>query len=82
MGTADTGGSTRPDLLHALSYLEPHNREALDALVPMVYRELRTIAHRHLRANGNADSLNSTALVHEAYLKLGKDALARGVTME
>ncbi len=47
------------------------DRESLDRLVPLVYRELRTIAHRHLSASGSEDTLNSTALVHEAYLKLG-----------
>ena len=51
-----------------------HDRESLDKLVPLVYGELRTIAHRHLHARGAADTLNSTALVHEAYLKLGKKA--------
>ena len=51
-----------------------HDRESLDKLVPLVYGELRAIAHRHLHARGAADTLNSTALVHEAYLKLGKEA--------
>ena len=41
-------------------------------MIPLVYRELHTIAHRHLAAHDGSDTLNSTALVHEAYLKLGK----------
>ena len=54
--------------------MAPHDRESLDKLVPLVYRELRTIAHRHLLSQGSEDTLNSTALVHEAYLKLEKQA--------
>lgn len=43
---------------------------ALDALVDLVYDDLRLIAHRHLR-RAEADSmLDTTALVHEAYLRL------------
>jgi RNA polymerase sigma factor (TIGR02999 family) len=46
-------------------------RDELNRAIPLVYRELRTIAHRHLAAHGHEDTLNSTALVHEAYLKIG-----------
>jgi RNA polymerase sigma factor (TIGR02999 family) len=46
-------------------------REPLDRLVPLVYDELRQIAHRHLRRRANADAtLATTALVNEVYLKL------------
>lgn len=58
----------------AYSFLAPHDRESLDTLVPLVYHELRIIAHRHLNARDSDDTLNSTALVHEAYLKLGREA--------
>jgi RNA polymerase sigma factor (TIGR02999 family) len=43
---------------------------ALERLLPMVYAELRKIAGRHLRHERKADTLQPTALVHEAYLKL------------
>jgi RNA polymerase sigma factor (TIGR02999 family) len=43
---------------------------AVDALVPVVYEELRAIAHRALRAERPDHTLNTTALVHEAYLRL------------
>ena len=46
------------------------SREALDALVPVLYGELRQIAHRHLIARGDGATLDTTALVNEAYLKL------------
>ena len=46
------------------------NREALSELVPLVYDELRAIARRKLRYERQGHTLNTTALVHEAYLKL------------
>ena len=46
------------------------NREALDELVPLVYDELRAIARGKLRYERSGHTLNTTALVHEAYLKL------------
>jgi RNA polymerase sigma factor (TIGR02999 family) len=46
------------------------NREALDRLMPLVYDELHELAARHLRREWAALTLQSTALVHEAYLKL------------
>ena len=45
-------------------------QEALQALLPMVYDELRRLAHRHLQAERAGHTLQSTALVHEAYLRL------------
>ena len=44
--------------------------EALEALVPLVYDELRRLAHRHLRGERADHTLSTTALVHEAYFKL------------
>jgi RNA polymerase sigma factor (TIGR02999 family) len=46
------------------------DRQALDELTPLVYVELRRIARRHLRREPVGNSLQTTALVHEAYLKL------------
>jgi RNA polymerase sigma-70 factor, ECF subfamily len=43
---------------------------ARDALVPLVYDELRRIARRCLAGQGNGHTLQPTALVHEAYLRL------------
>lgn len=45
-------------------------REMLDRLMPVVYQQLRTIASRHLATRGPNGSLTTTAVVHEAYLKL------------
>jgi len=45
--------------------------EALDRLLPIVYDELRTIATARLRGERAGHTLDTTALVHEAYLRLG-----------
>jgi RNA polymerase sigma factor (TIGR02999 family) len=45
---------------------------ALEALVPLVYGELRIIARRYLRHERPGHTLQSAALVHEAYLQLMK----------
>ena len=44
--------------------------EALDDLLPLVYQELRTLAHHQLRREGPSCKLQTTSLVHETYLKL------------
>jgi RNA polymerase sigma factor (TIGR02999 family) len=46
------------------------NRAALDRLMPLVYDELRRLARRHLQRERSDHTLQTTALVHEAYLKL------------
>ena len=46
------------------------NGEVLDALVPLVYEELRRQAARYLRRERPDHTLQTTALIHEAYLKL------------
>ena len=51
--------------------------EALRALVPLVYDELRRVAHRYLRKERADHTLQSTALVHEAYLRLEKQGAAK-----
>jgi RNA polymerase sigma factor (TIGR02999 family) len=45
---------------------------ALDRLLPLVYDELRALAHRQRLRQGGAETLNTTALVHEAYEKLAR----------
>ena len=46
------------------------DRRALDSLMPVVYDELRRLARHYLRQEGAAHTLQSTALVHEAYVRL------------
>ncbi len=53
------------------------DRSALDRLIPLVYDELRTLAHRQLRRERPDATLATTALVHEAYLRLVDQTRAR-----
>ena len=53
-----------------LEELSKGNKEALDKLYPLVYKELQRGAHRLKKQFFNLDTLNTTALVHETYLKL------------
>jgi RNA polymerase sigma factor (TIGR02999 family) len=62
---ADPGEVTR--LLHLA---RDGDREALDRLVPLVYQDLRRMAHRQLDREGGGHTLQTTGLLHEAYLKL------------
>ena len=57
--------------------LRSGRREALDTIVPLVYGELRRIAHRQLAARAPGATLQTTGLVHEAYLKLVDQSRAR-----
>lgn len=55
--------SPRPDLHRARSHVD-------ESLVPVVYNELRRLAHSYLRGERPGHTLQATALVHEAYLRL------------
>jgi RNA polymerase sigma factor (TIGR02999 family) len=46
------------------------SRESIDRLVPLLYQELRTIAHRQIARQPRGGTLDTTALVHEAYFRL------------
>jgi RNA polymerase sigma factor (TIGR02999 family) len=46
------------------------DRKALEAILPLVYNELRRLARSHLRLQRPNHTLQTTALVHEAYLRL------------
>jgi RNA polymerase sigma factor (TIGR02999 family) len=53
-----------------LKQLQDGNLEAADLLIPIVFRELRTLAELYIRREGPSHTLQPTALVHEAYLRL------------
>lgn len=59
-----------------LSRWRAGDQEALQALIPLAYQELRRIAQHHLRQERPDHTLQSTALVHEAYLRLMKQGPA------
>ena len=46
------------------------NQAALDRLMPLVYTELRQLAHRYMRRERPGHTMQTTALIHEAYLRL------------
>ena len=46
------------------------DQEALDKLIPLVYGEPHRLANRQLRRERSDHTLQTTALVHEAYLRL------------
>src|SRR5215831_5989897 len=46
------------------------DESALRNLIPMVYRELRRLAHRYMRRERPGHTLQTTALIHEAYQRL------------
>ena len=58
------------DVTKLLSDLSSGNKNDVNILMPMVYREMHQLAHMHLRGERRNHTLNATALVHEAYMKL------------
>lgn len=62
--------SENPDVTDLLIAWREGDRGALDRLVPLVYTELRRLAHAHLRGERPGDPLQTTALVSETYLRL------------
>lgn len=58
------------DITALIHSLEEGERTAFDRLLERVYPELRKIAHAKMRGQRAGHTLNTTGLVHEAYLKL------------
>jgi RNA polymerase sigma factor (TIGR02999 family) len=63
-------GGTSSQVTQLLLRWRGGEREALDAMMPLVYRELRDIAHHYLARERPGHTLQSTSLVHEAYLRM------------
>jgi RNA polymerase sigma-70 factor (ECF subfamily) len=57
--------------------LSAGNKQALDDLLPLVYDELHRMAHAQLRHERQDHTLNTVALVHEAYMKLVDQKVAQ-----
>jgi RNA polymerase sigma-70 factor, ECF subfamily len=68
--TDDQGRSPVTGLLHAWGQ---GDRDAFDALIPLVHDELTRLARRHLARERPDHTLQPTALVNEAYLRLVKE---------
>lgn len=67
---AGTPNLAAPGITRLLRELSNGRPGALDHLMPLVYDRLRRISHRQLRGERRGHTLSTTALVHEAYLKL------------
>lgn len=63
-------GGPRDDITGLLQAVEGGSPGALDRLAPLVYEELRQLAAGYLRAERADHTLQTTGLVHEAWLKL------------
>src|SRR5437762_2070694 len=58
------------DVTHILSAIDPADPHAAEQLLPLVYQELRKLAAQRLAQETPGQTLQATALVHEAYLRL------------
>ncbi len=73
----ERGLTTKGDITRLLDRWAQGDAEALAALVPMVYDELKDLAQHYLRNEREGHTLQPTALVHEAYLRLAGQREAR-----
>src|SRR5262245_17820446 len=65
MHSRDSAASPQLPDLQGLTH-----EQAVDRLIPLVYAELRSMAEAHIRRERTDHTLQATALVHEAYLRL------------
>lgn len=68
--SASAGSSPQQEVTDLLVEWKQGNKAAMDLLTPLVYNELRRLAERYLKNERAAATLQPTALVHEAYLRL------------
>ncbi len=69
-GEADMPANESGQVTELLRHWKQGDERALDTLLPMLYEELRRLAHYHLQSERPDHTLQTTALVHEAYLRL------------
>jgi RNA polymerase sigma-70 factor (ECF subfamily) len=62
--------ATGSGVTQLLARAQQGDARATDELFPIVYEELRSVAERFLHGESNARTMQATALVHEAYLRL------------
>ncbi|MFN7942202.1 MAG: ECF-type sigma factor [Thermoanaerobaculia bacterium] len=73
-GPESSPGREPTDITRWLAAARGGDRDAYDRVFTRVYDELRRLAARQIRSFGARATMNTTALVHEAYLKLSGDA--------
>jgi RNA polymerase sigma factor (TIGR02999 family) len=69
-GTKAMNSSPRSDVTELLLAWNTGDRTALERLMPLVYQELRRLAGGYMRSENPGHSLQATALVNEAYIRL------------
>jgi RNA polymerase sigma factor (TIGR02999 family) len=62
--------SREGEVTRLLEQINQGDRDAMDRLLPLVYEELRRLANRYFRSERSDHTLQPTALVHEAWLRL------------
>lgn len=70
VGVLEAKVEPAPDVTLLLNKLSAGDQDAVSELIPLVYEELRRLAARHLAHERSDHTLQTTALVHEAYVKL------------
>ncbi len=70
MVMSDSAPQNEPDATELLARISGGDRDAVEDLLPLVYAELRSRAGAYFRGQPSNHTLQPTALVHEAYLKL------------
>ena len=73
-GFAGVPDRQEQEIQAALAALGRGAPEAMDRLMPLVYHELKRIAHRQLGGEARGHTLSTTAVVHEAYLRLAQQS--------
>lgn len=73
---ADSPASSTPGITALLQACSNGERDAFDRLIPLVYDDLRAIAHNRLRLERPDHTLNTTGIVHDAYVNLVDQATA------
>ena len=74
---ASANDEAEQEIAAALQTLRRDAPEGMEQLIPLVYAELRRMAHRQLAAEPAGHTLSTTALVHEAYLRLADQKRAQ-----
>lgn len=75
-GTLPSDAPQSSDITLLLRQSAEGDRDAFQDLIPLVYSDLKGIAHRRLRGERRDHTLNTTAIVHEAYVHLVPQATA------
>lgn len=65
-------GTATLDITQLLQRLRDGDREAMEVVIPLVYDELKKLARSHLRREAPGNPLQTTALVHEVFLRLAR----------